>query len=240
MRQVKTRQGTKRHQRYPLNEFPEEVIQEICKRIVHLKAVGRSDMSGDEFSRIFADSISGESYGRPLGIADVAWNGCCWSVKTVQQKMPHEVESVRLISGRNSPIYSAGIFDHSLDLQQTGTAVLDIYNTRIEAAREQHDDIRLAVLIRNMAAQEFTLFERSIAPVATNNYIWKANKRQNLIAYQGSNHVFTWQPHGAQFTIHEPVPEGAIRFRIVKQPSMLEMSHVLNLVRYEPDWVEIY
>ena len=239
MRKVKTRGGIEKHQPYTLNEFTTSIIESICERLVHLKAVGKADVSGDEFSRIFADSISGQSFGKPVGIADVAWNGCCWSVKTVQHKLPHKAASVRLISGRNSPVYSSGINDPFEDVQATGQSVLDIYNDRINKAKWDHDDTRLVVLIRNMRAQEFTLFERPITPLVVNSYRWDINKNGNLVGLDGDRHVFTWQPHGSQFTIHERIPAGATRFRIKQEPGLLEMQHVLRLVGFKPDWVEI-
>ncbi len=240
MRKVRTRGSTRlRHEPYPLNEFPASVIQGIAKRIVHLKAVGHADMTGDQFSRIFADSISGMSYGKPLGVADVAWNGCCWSVKTVQSGRPFDVELVRLISGRNSPSYSADIDNPFEDIQATGTAVLDIYNQRIAQARDEHDDLRQVTFIRDMGSQEFTIFEKIITPLATNNYEWRLNKRNNLEGYIGERHVFTWQPHGSQFTILEPVPPGATRFKIDHSVPILEMQHVLRLARFKPEWVKM-
>jgi len=239
MRKVRTRDGIEKHEPYPIGEFTEAVIESICERIVHLKAIGKADMSGDEFSRIFSDSIFGQSYGKPIGIADVSWNGCCWSVKTVKNSSPHKAQSVRLISGRNSPHYSSDIKDPTADIQATGRSVLDIYNNRIHKAKYDHDDTRLVVFVRNMTAQEFTLFERPIHPLVVKNYRWEVNKNGNFCGFHGYRHVFTWQPHGSQFTIHEPIPSSATRFRIIKEPSLLEMKHVLRLVRFKPDWIEI-
>ena len=196
-------------------------------------------MTGNEWSRIFADTIGGEEYPRPLGVADVAWNGCCWSVKTVKQNSPHRVKRVRLISGRNSPHFSAGISDPRADIQATGHAVLQIYNQRIEEARSEHDDVRLVILVRNMTSQQFTIFERDLSRVEIRNYAWRVNARGNLEAFDGESHAFTWQPHGSQFTIVEPVPERAIRFRIRRQPPIVTMEQILRLTRFESDWVEI-
>jgi len=195
-------------------------------------------MSGDQFSRIFADSISGDEFSKPLGVADVAWNGCCWSVKTVKHSKPHTVSHCRLISGRNSPAYSAGISDFRADLQRTGRAVLEVYNSRINEAREQHDDVRLVVLIRNMQTLKFTLFERPLVPIVVNNYVWELNKRNNLIGIEGQHIAFTWQPHGSQFTIHEPIPRSATRFYIKKQPPILELEQVIKLTGFRPNWVQ--
>ena len=196
-------------------------------------------MTGDQFSRIFSDSITGQSHGKPVGIADVSWNGCCWSVKTVQHKNPHTAKMVRLISGRNSPVYSSGISDPFADLQATGQSVLDVYNDRINKAKWDHDDIRLVVLVRNMATQEFTLFERPIYRLVVNNYQWEINKNKNFQGFENDRQMFTWQPHGSQFTIHEPIPASATKFRIKQEPGLLEKQHVLRLVRFKPDWIEI-
>lgn len=196
-------------------------------------------MSGDEFSRIFADANAGDFFGKPVGIADVVKGECCWSVKTVKHKQTHTAMSVRLISGRNSLIYSSGISDPFADVRLTGQSVLDIYINRVNKAKRDHDDIRLVVLVRNMKAQEFTLFERPIYPLVVNRYRWEVNSRGNLIGFDGNVHVFTWQPHGSQFTIHEPIPPGAVRFRINREPEVLELQKVLRHISFTPDWVEI-
>ena len=98
--------------------------------------------------------------------------------------------------------------------------------------------MRLVVFVRNMVAQEFTLFERPIYPLVVNKYRWVVNTRGNLIGFDDDAHVFTWQPHGSQFTIHEPIPQGAVRFRIAHEPAVLEMNKVLLEVGFKSDWVE--
>ena len=196
-------------------------------------------MSGHQFSRMFADSIFAQYRESSVGIVDVLWQSCCWSVKTVQHNKPHTAKKVRLISGRNSPDYSVGISDPRADIQATGQAVLDIYNQRIEKVRGDYADIRLIVLIRNMQRQEYTIFERAISKLVVNNYHWQTNSRDNFEGYEDGSRIFTWQPHGAQFTIHEPIPTGATRFRITKKPEVLEIKDVLKFVRFAVDWVEI-
>jgi len=39
---------------WPLGQFPENVITEIGKQIVHRLAIGQSDITGDDFGTIFA------------------------------------------------------------------------------------------------------------------------------------------------------------------------------------------
>ena len=91
---------------YPLGQFPDKLLYDIARQIVHRLAIGHSDITGDDFGTIFANAIGGEHRGRPLGVADVALSGCAWSIKTVQASRPYELPVVRLISGRNSPDYS--------------------------------------------------------------------------------------------------------------------------------------
>ena len=224
---------------YPLGEFPDSILIEIGKRIVHHLAVGKADITGDEFAQIFADSISGNHLGKPLGIADVIWNGCGWSAKTVKSNNPFHQNPIRLISGRNSPDFSFDISDPRADIQKTGAAVLSIWNERINISRRDHDDLRTVVLMRDMAALNFMIFEMPAELFPTTNYIWRENRRKNFQGHDkvDDRHCFTWQPHGAQFTIIEPVPGGAVKFRIKKHPGTLEMQHVLNLSRFRDDWI---
>ncbi len=247
MRQPRIRGGYQRHEPYPLNEFPLEVIQDIAKSLIYLKAIGYGKLEGDTFCRMFADAIGGISLDSPLGIADVIWNGCGWSVKTVKNANPHKFtvgrsprqKRVRLISGRNSPVYSLGIENPFDDVQETGDAVISIYNSRIGEAQRHHADMRFLVFLRNFETQEFSIFERPIIPYAVNDYEWRINQNDNFEAYREGEHSFTWQPHGSRFTIVEPVPDSATRFKIVKTPQGLDRDDVLEVMQFEPDWIEI-
>ena len=236
---IRIRGGYQKHEPYPLNQFSKEVIEKLGQRIVHLLAVGNADITGDAFDQIFAAAIGGTCLGRPLGIADVTWNGCCWSVKTVKQKKPHSVPQVRLISGRNSPTYSAGINNPLENVQETGDAVLEVYNRRIAEAREKHNDIRFLVFVRNVETRQFTIFERSVQPYSVNDYSWKVNQKGNLEGFRDDAHIFTWQPHGSQFTIKEEVPSSATKFQIRKKPPLINMMEVLQSIAYGDDWIEI-
>ena len=160
MAQIRTRSGYTVSEPYPINGFPPSVIEELGKQLVFRRAVGQSDVDGNEFSRIFAESVDGSALNSPLGIADVTWNGCCWSVKTVKNSRPHVLNTarrgsvnpkrLRLIIGRNSPSYSAGIDNPLADVQSTGNVVLEIQNSRIAESRELYADVRLMVFVRNM------------------------------------------------------------------------------------------
>ncbi len=232
--------GRRRNEPYPLGEIPHSVAVEIGKHIVHRLAVGHADITGDDFGGIFASAINGNHRNRPLGIADVTWNGCAWSVKTVKDAQPFIKRIVRAISGRNSPVYSSAIPDPFADIQATGAAVLNVWNARINESLHEHDDLRILVLIRNMATLEFTIFEVEAARHVPANYRWEVNANNNFLGYDRhtGGHAFTWQPHGAQFTVIHHVPASAYRFRITQQPGLIEEHHILNLVRFTDDWIQ--
>jgi len=226
---------------WPLGQFPENVITEIGKQIVHRLAVGHSDITGDDFGTIFAKAVGGIHRESPLGIADVLLHGNAWSVKTIKADKPFNQTTIRLISGRNSPDYSQGIENPHNDLQATGKAVLAIWNARVNEALGEHDDLRIAVLIRNLAIKQFVLFEETAVRFAADDYTWSMTKHDNLEGHEKATgeHRFTWQFHGSQFTIKRHVPGSAVKFIINRNVPLIEPLHVLNLVRFKDDWIEI-
>jgi hypothetical protein len=224
---------------YPLGEFPDDVIKGIGRHIVHRLAIGHADIDGNDFAGIFAKSISGEHRAKPLGVTDVVWNGCSWSAKTIKSKKPFKQSLVRLITGRNSPAYSYGNINPTEDIQKTGRQILDIWNQRVNQSLNEHDDLRIVVLMRNMDTLEFTLFEFEAGRYVPSNYIWQANRNNNFEGYDATTgeHCFTWQLHGAQFTIFKAVPASAYKFRITRNPGLIEPQHVLRLIRFNDDWI---
>ena len=225
---------------YPLGEFPDDVVIGIGRLIVHRLAIGVADITGDDFAGIFAGAISGEHRAKPLGITDVTWQNCSWSAKTVKSNKPFTQPQVRLITGRNSPNFSYGISDALQDIILTGEAVLNIWNQRVNQSLNEFDDLRIVIMIRNMATLEFTLFEYEAVRYTPADYEWRLNKEENLEGFDKVTHKhrFTWQPHGSQFTVIKDVPGSAYRFRIKRHPGQLEPQHVLNLVRFKEDWIE--
>ena len=56
-------------------------------------------------------------------------------------------------------------------------------------------------------------------------YKWLWNEKSNLCGFdERGGHKFTWQPHGAQFTIVEEVPPDRVAIR-VKQPPAVEPTN---------------
>ena len=226
---------------YPLGQIPDEVLIEISKQVVHRLAIGMSDITGDDFGTIFANGVQGEHRSSPIGIADVAWNGCGWSVKTVKSSKPFETKRVRLISGRNSPDYSHGIADPHADIQATGRAVLSIWNARVNEALDEFDELRIVTFIRNIDTREFVIFEEEAQRFIPNDYGWGHTQQGNLRGVEKLTgvHRFTWQFHGSQFTVHREVPVSSRRFAITPHVPIVALSDVLHAVRFREDWVDI-
>ena len=227
---------------YPLGQIPDAVLIGIGRQVVHRLAVGHGDITGDDFGTIFANAIQGGTHlTRPIGIADVLWDGCAWSVKTVKANRPFRQRRVRLISGRNSPDYSLGISNPRVDSVATGRAVLAIWNSRINEALGECEDLRVVVFVRNVAAKEFVLFEEAPQRFVPGDYDWTFNQQNNLEGRDkvSGQHCFTWQPHGSQFTILRDVPGSARQFIISHNVPLVDPAAILAHVQFRDSWIEI-
>ncbi|MCY4143756.1 MAG: hypothetical protein OXG08_08745 [Gammaproteobacteria bacterium] len=205
-------------------------------------AVGRTDISGNDFGDIFASAVQGTHFSKPLGIVDVENVATGWSVKTVKtQSNLDNIRHVRLISGRNSPTYSTQLDNVRDDPQATGEAVLAIWNARYRIAAEKYNDIRTVVLIRNMGTQTFRLFEVPTAPFPAVEYTWSYNSKNNLEGREKGTgqHCFTWQPHGSQFTVIRHIPASSRRFSIDRVVNAVSVEAILELSNYSDDWITI-
>lgn len=225
---------------YQLNRFPNELIKQIGGYLVYLLYINRKDITGTDWGDAFASAINAEHLDSPVGIADVVLGKQCWSMKTVKMAKPFSAEVVRLISGRCSPDYSYGISDPHKDIQRTGEAILGIWNERVNIATDHYSQVRTAVLIRGYELDSFVLFEEETARFKTADYHWDVNTNGNLIGLDNSDRVcFTWQPHGAQFTIHTTVPNDATHFQIKVPEIKLNKDNALSALNFDDSWVTI-
>lgn len=225
---------------YDLNNIPDEIILKIAGSLIYNMHIGNKDLDGNTWADAFANAIDGINLSAPIGIADVTWKTMAWSLKTVKAKNPFDVKQVRLISGRCSPDYSYGISDPHEDLNRTGRAVLNIWNERVNLAQEQYNPVRTIVLIRSYDLLSYCLYEEENHRFRTSDYEWSENKNGNLIGTEilTGKQCFTWQPHGSQFTIHEVVPPGSIKFTI-KAPPILNKKDFLEDIQFDNSWVSI-
>jgi hypothetical protein len=203
-------------------------------------AVGKSDIDGEDWGEIFSKAINGGHLNSPTGLADVIYEGMAWSVKSIKLENPLTAKHIRVISGRCSPDYSYGITDPHEDIQKTGAAVLGIWNERINIAKETYEPLRTSILVRNFNKLEFLLFENEAERFVVKNYSWKENRNGNLEGCETltNKHIFTWQPHGSQFTILYDIPVSAKKFKI-KRPAVFDFEKTMEFIGFSNEWVTI-
>jgi len=242
-REPKIRTVNKAHPPYELNKFPKSFIYNLGRELVYLMATKPTySLEGNEWEQIFASCIGAEWKPSNVGLDDVILDNCCWGAKTVKASSTDLLSQsqVRLISGRNSPVYSYEAQDYLLqDPNNIGEMVLNIWNERVSGVRQIYKFVRTVVLIKGKNFDEFAVFEFDTVRYEPELYYWKWNSRNNLEGFnKNDEHCFTWQPHGSQFTIVEKIPEDVTIFKL-KQPKPLVKSDVLAALNYSDDWLTV-
>lgn len=229
---------------YPLNKFNSEFPYILGKEIVYLLASkGRADLQGNEWEQIFASCIGANWKPSNVGLDDVVMGNTAWGAKTVKSGIKNfkDLKQVRLISGRNSPVYSyGGTIDTSADPNEIGEQVLEIWNERVSAIRERFKHLRTVVLVKSNDLSQVAVFEFDTIRYDAELFDFEWNKRGNLEGFLKETRTkqFVWQPHGSQFTIIENVPEETLILKI-KQPDTLDKEKILEAIGFEKSWVTI-
>jgi len=227
---------------YPLNDFPEGFAYKLGREIVYFLATRNTPrLEGSDWEEMFARIIGAEWKPSNIGLDDIVLQQTAWGAKTVKNTNPFRAGKVRLISGRNSPVYSFGDREVSeCDPDELGEKVLAIWNERVAAIRKKYKHVRTIVLIKSNDLLKLSVFEFETIMYPSDQYYWKWNPRNNLEGFHKASeeHVFTWQPHGSQFTIIEEVPSKKLSIRI-KEPPKLEPERVLKALKFNKSWVEI-
>jgi hypothetical protein len=227
---------------FPLNKFSKEFPFTLGKEIIYLLASkGKAILEGPEWEAIFATCIGAEWKPSNVGLDDVILGNTAWGAKTVKAKYPSKQKKVRLISGRNSPLYSYGdTIDTNADPNLVGKSILDIWNERVSAIREKFQNLRTVVLVKSDDLNEVVVFEFDTIRYDPELFVWEWNKNGNLRGIEKSTtlHRFTWQPHGSQFTISEDVPDKSLVIRI-KQPEKLDKEKILLALGFDKSWITV-
>jgi hypothetical protein len=227
---------------FPLNQFPKDFPYILGKELVYLLASkGKPELEGSEWENIFATCIGAQWKPSNVGLDDVILGNTAWGAKTVKSSKPSAQKKVRLISGRNSPIYSYGErIDSEVDPMHIGKSVLEIWNERVSSIREKFKNLRTVVLIKSNDLNEVVVFEFETIRYDYELYSWAWNKNKNLVGtdIKTSEHCFTWQPHGSQFTIIEDVPEKSMIIQI-KQPPTLDKDKILLALGFDNSWITV-
>jgi superfamily I DNA and/or RNA helicase len=227
---------------FPLNEFPKDFPFILGKEIIYLLASkGKPVLEGPEWEAIFATCIGAEWKPSNVGLDDVILGNTAWGAKTVKATNPATQKRVRLISGRNSPVYSFGdTIDTHHNPNDVGQSVLEIWNERVSAIREKFQNLRTVVLVKSNELTEVLVFEFETIRYDPELFEWEWNKNGNLKGIEKSTneHRFTWQPHGSQFTIIEDIPEESLLIKI-KEPEKLDKENVLNALGFDKSWISV-
>ena len=198
-------------------------------------------MEGTDWESIFAKAINANWIPSNIGLDDVILEQCAWGAKTVKNRIPSKAIKVRLISGRNSLIFSFGDdFINNADPDLIGEKVLSIWNERVAGIRKKYLHLRTVVLLKSDDLLELAVFEFDTEMFLPDAYTWQWNDNKNLEGYtkETTEHKFTWQPHGSQFTVIEKVPADRLAFR-VKQPPLVDKLSVLESIHFDNSWVEV-
>ena len=227
---------------FPLNEFPKDFPFLLGKELIYLLASkGKSELEGSDWESIFASCIGADWKPSNVGLDDVIMGNTAWGAKTVKATKPSTQKKVRLISGRNSPIYSFGErIDTKANPNTVGSLILDIWNERVSAIREKFKHLRTVVLIKSGDLSEVVVFEFETIRYDNELFKWEWNKNNNLVGSEkkSGEHRFTWQPHGSQFTILEDVPETSLVINI-KQPKTLDKEKILTALGFDKSWITV-
>jgi hypothetical protein len=226
---------------YPLNKLPLEFPYKFGREIIHhLAADIQPSVEGPEWERIFALSIGAKWKPSNVGLDDIVLGVCAWGAKSVKNEDPFSAKTVRLISGRNSPSYSFSQHDLGAKAEIIGKQVLGIWNGRVESLRNKFSHLRTVILVKSLNLSEFVIFETDTIMYPPDHYRWERNERNNLEGFdiETGKHRFTWQPHGSQFTIIEPVPARKLCVRIKKPPSMTQDA-ILNAIGFDKSWIQV-
>lgn len=241
-KEPKLRTAEKHKPPYQLNHFPSGFHLGLGKELIYLLATRVTPrLEGSDWEEIFSRLIGGRWKPTNVGLDDVLLERCAWSAKTVKSANPHRVKRVRLISGRNSPTYSYDAEQiRDENPAKIGEMVLNIWNARVSDVRGRYEHLRTVVLVKSEDLLEVSAFEFNTVMYQPEEFVWSWNKNKNLVGNHKRSgvHTFTWQPHGAQFTIVEKVPEERLSIRI-KQPPALDRDGTLEVLKFDESWITI-
>ena len=229
---------------YKLNDFPAGFPLIVAREVVYVLATkGIPSIEGPEWERIFATAIGAEWKPSNIGLDDVVLGNTAWGAKTVKSAVKdfRDLKKIRLISGRNSPVFSYGdTVDVNHDPDDVGAKVLEIWNDRVISVRSRFKNLRTVVLIKSDDLSQIAVYEFDTVLYIAELFNFKWNSRGNLEGFDKATNekIFTWQPHGSQFTIHEYIPDDILILRI-KAPAEVDKDTIIKATGFDPSWVTI-
>jgi hypothetical protein len=242
MKEPKLRTVEKYQPPYPLNCFPPDFAVRLGREVIyHLATRQGASLEGEDWERIFASCVGADWIPSNVGLDDVILEQTAWGAKSVKVSTPSKATRIRLVSGRNSTVFSFGDRVVSqCDPTEMGEKILAIWNERVAGIRRKYKHLRTVVLLKSSDLLELSVFEFDTEMFTSADFEWIWNKNNNLEGHHriSGDHRFTWQPSGSQFTIIESVPSNRLTIRI-KQPPKLDQDEVLKALNFDSSWIEI-
>ena len=227
---------------YPLNKFPEELVVSVAKDLILARYIQGTDVfEGSSWEHSFARAIGATWKPSNVGLDDIVLGNCCWGAKTVKSARPKTQPSVRLISGRNSLDYSYETSDvRSMPPGEVGKLVLDIWNARVSQIRQKFQHARTVVLLKGPKLLSGAIFEFELLRVEIELVTWSWNNQRNLEGHVDGQHRFTWQPHGAQFTMIEPITDRvSFSIQLPQNIAPYNAETLLKEIGYSKSWIKV-
>lgn len=225
---------------YPIGRMPVSTVKRLAKLITYHLAFQDTDFDENAWAFAFANAIGLRPMKSKLGVASVINTDTAWCMRVVICDSQFDVKRVLIPGGRCSPDYSYGIEDAHENIQETGEAVLAIWNSRVDITLGQYPQARVCVLVRSNDMSQFALFEEYLTHYNTADFTWQESKTGTFegIDKRSGEKRFVWQPHGSQFTIVTAVPDSAIKFKL-RKPPLIQQDTALKGIGFDDTWVEI-
>jgi hypothetical protein len=218
---------------------PDFITRFSCAVLANNAVRSQDYDSGTFFEEAFAHAIDATHKRTVSGLEDIVSDGFAYTAKTVKLSSPFTVSLARLISGRIS-LELQNISDtRNKDPQFVGSVVLTEWNKRVADVESKYEGVSTIVLIRNDTLTELVLFETPTKQYSTTCVRWYWNKKKDLVAQnEHGTSMFTWQPSGGQFTIHQPVPTNSLHLVLPDVPK-LSQEDILRQINFNPEWITV-
>lgn len=177
---------------YPLGEFPEKFAHLVAGQISAAIAIGRMDIEGKDWEKIFAQAIGAKWEPSVVGLDDILIPeiSAAWGAKTVKNTKPFTAKKICLISGRNSPTYSYDVSDiRAMEPAALGAMVVEIWNERVASLYQKYKTLRTVILLKGPELRQISVFEVPTVRYNPAEFEWSWNKNGNLVAVDHAGRV---------------------------------------------------
>jgi hypothetical protein len=236
---------------HPFNEISNEFIYEFAKKIISKKSVGIDRIEGKAFEKFICEIFKTKWKGSNDGLIDAEIQNVGFSVKSLLFNFPlakkdgnHKV--FRVCIGRCSPIFfnDSYIGKNNTSPKEAAKIILSIWNERLLKAKNKCKEFRSITILKSEDLEHWCIFETKPSIYNVDSFSWNWSTRKNkgklTTNLEGINGEIklTWQPHGSQFSLTQPVPKNNRVFTI-KNHQIISETAILKSVGFNSNWIKI-